>query len=536
MAVVRRVLWQGVLAGFIAGAINHFFIYFTVSPYPSFYLLFPDNVVYFRPSINFFYNGSFSVNFDSLQFSKLPPVWREYIRLTEPQATCLAPSGNYPGNLVWTLPFIGVVHWLNLNLHQIDLLYRLLWFVLSVYFTSMVLYVIFVLLYVIVSNNRVNVYYVYGIGFLFCFSHFFFYYTINIHLNSSSLVHIFSFLFFLLYLLRPNFVYIGIAVLLSSVAYFMNWRFAPVFFPFFLIFVYLGAKSNNFFYLLAFTLLVFISQVLWSYHVHKYTCRWSLTYPINHLGYVDCQGNFPSSCAFPTSEVTHYTIPMIKFEIELFQTLAFPHIHDRPRLMKDCISKNENCLPRYIQSCGLSDSVWRAVVGLYKCSVDSSKSDSIRSYCAFMMQKWIDKLVSEIYSKCFWLPIYKVINVFLYNVFHPSPAIDKGQSGYTHSSFVRKGYYFLQQGYVAVAYLGGLLAIGLGCWGWYRGWLADWRERLLFLSLAVYGFGPIVVPCLVGASEWRYFFPGIPFLYLLMLLVGMVALRRWKGCRSLDES
>jgi len=51
---------------------------------------------------------------------------------------------------------------------------------------------------------------------------------------------------------------------------------------------------------------------------------------------------------------------------------------------------------------------------------------------------------------------------------------------------------------------------------------------MVFLSLAAYGFGPIVVPCLVGASEWRYFFPGVPFLYMLMVLVGIVAVRWWR--------
>lgn len=58
---------------------------------------------------------------------------------------------------------------------------------------------------------------------------------------------------------------------------------------------------------------------------------------------------------------------------------------------------------------------------------------------------------------------------------------------------------------------------------------------MLFLSLIAYGFGPIGVPCLVGASEWRYFFPGVPFLYMLVLWMGVVALRRWKGRRNLDK-
>jgi len=529
MTLMRAALGWGILIGIGAGAINQLFIHFTVRPYTSSHLLFPDNIAYFRPSVNFFYNGTFSMVFDSLQLSRLSPLWKAYIQRSDPQATCLAPSGNYPGNLVWTVPFIATVNLLGLDLAGAEKMYDLIWFFLSVYVSPIVISTIFILVGLILLNEIGGSTLVYFLSFLLGFSYVFFYHTINIHINASSLSHVTSFLFLALYVANYRGIFLFIALIFSAISYFMNWRFASVILPFIFVSAYLSIKNRNLVWLSFFAFIFSLVQVRWSYHVYEYTCRWALTHSVDHLGYTDCRGHFPSSCAFPTSKVTHYTIPMLKFEIDLFHTLALPHIHDRPRRIKECINQSANCLPGYIRRCGLSDSIWTSVVSLYKCTLDSSYSDSVRASCAYTLQKEIDGLISELRSKCKWLPIYRALRVFGYNVFHPSPAFDSGQSRYEYASWVRELYYTFQQVYVAIAYLGGLLAMGLGGWGWFRGWFQDWRERVWFLLLIVYGFGPIVVPCLVGASEWRYFFPGIPFLYLLVGWMGLVVFRRWRG-------
>gem|GEM_PF-2500477 len=467
--------------------------------------------------------------FDSVQLARLPPLWRAYIQRTDPQATCLAPSGNYPGNLAWTVPFIVAVNLLGLDLAGAEKMYDTIWFFISVYVYPIVVSTIFLLVGLIFLNKIGGSTLVYFLSFLFGFSSVFFYYTINVHINASSLFHMLSFLSLALYAAdqKGSILFLLIALIFSAISYFMNWRFASVFFPLFFVSAYLSVKNRNLLWFSFFTFIFSLVQAGWSYHVYKYTCRWALTYSIDHLGYTDCEGHFPSACAFPTSKVTHYTLPMLKFEIELFHTLALPHIHDRPRRIKECIDRNTNCLPGYIRGCGLSDSTWTSVINLYRCSLDSSYNDSTRAFCAYALQKEIDRLILEIKSKCRWLPIYRVLRVFGYNVLHPSPALDLGQSGHRYASWMRKVYYAFQQVYVAVAYVGGLLAMILGVWGWFRGWFRDWRERMWFFWLIVYGLGPMVVPCWVGASEWRYFFPGIPFLYLLMGWVGLVVFRRW---------
>lgn len=494
----------------LLGGLGHLFIRTYVEQIYFPHFSFDDIMVYVRPAINFYYNGVYDQLIKPNQWDNLPPHIQGILSSLPHDGRCLPHHGALPGNLVFILPilwFADKLSWdsdtLNFWIVQVPAKVAIVGFV-----------ALSVLIAYFASREQSPLLRGILIGVMLVlppyanwFEHFFIFYSL-------------SAIMIILYFRKKSNLYLLLGIITASLAYFMKQRVAPVIFGIPLLVYFIEKKT-------AWKALAFLLglwgpfQLLWSWHVYRHTCRWSLIDPSPVYIATPCTGDLDEYCYTWTNAFDQRSAQTILLEGILgipHRTFFHPDALSRfvkgiryrdyePQPFPWFIRKDSSLYRRYLHVIWLS---W------YADSTEALDKKIQVLYTRFFVSQ-TKLLMLETHLKYPWLPLYRAWRVFWDNVFHPPVWGFTEKSRGRFPSWIRKSYFYYTRIYVAVSHLLGIAAGLLVGWALVSGRLQEQYMREIAI-LTTWGWGILIAPLVTGASEWRYFFPSAPMLMLAGLL------------------
>lgn len=480
-----------------------------------------DVTVYVRPTINFIYNGRFGQPITQEELKKIPENIRKVIlSYYESSGRCLPNHGDLFGNIVFLLPIIIISHILNVSPESFGFL--------TFFLPSTIAIVFYPIPYLIMAwligdglRNRVVLY-----GLVACAI------FISPYTNPAepyNVVAMGSVSLLIAYLRYRSLAYIFWSLLLALMAFFMKYRAAPVLFTIPMVLFIL--RDPNRFRALGLMLLLWLPvQTLWSWHVYKYTCKWTLTNPSDIYAATPCEG-IDEYCFSIRECYNYFRVYSGRLEVKL----AIPHstyYHPDGLLwyMKGYTYKGQPSkpFPRFLEEDTALYARYMQLINLNYKQLATITDEKILILYGYYFIAQAKLLMLETDKNYPWLPVYRFFRVLRDNIFHPPVAGFPDERRGRYPKWVRDSYFFYTSFYVAVSYLIGFLSGLVILWKWLRGRLRE--EGLSYaVALVVAGWSLVAVAALTGHSEWRYFFPSAPLLLMVGVLVAAKLLRRNKS-------
>ena len=476
-----------------------------------------DVTVYVRPTINLLYNLRFGQPLTKEELQNLPENIRNILlNYYESSGRCLPNQGIYFGNAFFLIPIIVFVDLLNLSPQK----FAFLTYVLPAAFCL----VLYPLLHLFIAwiigkslSEKKALYLLFFAALLIP--------PFTNHPEQSNVFALGSVVFFLAYLRYRLLRLVFWSLLLAVIAYFMKFRNAPLIFVIPLTLFIL--KDPNRFRALGLMLLTWLPvQVLWSWHVYRYTCRWALTDPSSIFAATPCKG-IDEYCFSKRELYNHFRVYLIRLEAKI----GIPHsnyYHPDALLfyMKGYTyqGKVSDPFPRFFQK---DTSLYARYMQLFFFAYNelaSIKDEKMIILYGYYFVAQAKLLMLETDKKYFWLPLYRVFRVLRDNIFHPPVAGLSGEHRGRYPKWIRDSYFIYTSAYIAVSYLIGFLASLVILWMWLKGKLRDGGSSYA-TALVVIGWSLVAVAALTGNSEWRYFFLSAPLLLMAGVLVAARALQ-----------
>lgn len=477
-----------------------------------------DVAVYVRPTINFLYNFRFGQPITKEELRNLPENIRLVVeRYFESEGRCLNHEGIYPGNSVLIVPAVLVVHLFRLSPHA----FAFLTFILPS-FLSLILYpALYVIIAWLIGGSAKEKFVLYSL--LFCAVFIPPYSNAAEHNNIFALA---SVALALAYMRYKSTRFILWSLLLAVLSFFMKYRHAPLIFCIPLILFLLRDRYR--FRAFGLMLLAWLPmQVLWSWHVYRYTCRWSLTSPSDIFSVILCEG-IDEYCFSPKEIYNYFRV----YAGHLQAKLAIPHdVYYHPDGLiwyaKGYTYKGRPSQPFptfILRDTMLYERYKQLFDFTYKERASITDQKMLVLYGKYFIAQ-ARLLMLETDSKYPWLPIYRFSRVLWDNIFHPPVGGFPHESRGRYPGWIKEVYFVYTSVYVAVGYIMGFLAGIVVLWMWLRGRLQEGFLPYVTV-LVICGWSLIGVSSLTGHSEWRYFFLSAPLLLMAGVLLFLTVLPR----------
>ncbi len=268
-----------------------------------------------------------------------------------------------------------------------------------------------------------------------------------------------------------------------------------------------------------------VLQAFWSIVIYKNSCKFALISTSPVYQYSSCDKTYSKDCE-TTEGVYSYTV--VKAH-ELFAYFGLPHpFYYHPASPYICLGVFPSsfpqapwraCLPEWVYSNDFPPEKWYEMAYHLVCYYDTTLRADYRIVHGRIFTRQVDSLLPIFQKRYPWMPFYRAWRVLSDNIFHPitivaGPAKSRGR----FPLWAKRLYGGYASGYVGLAYILGFVGSLIGLWWWVRGRL-EANQRFVFFALAGWGWAPLIGPLVTGHSEWRYFWPGVPFLYFLALYI-----------------